>query len=103
MHNLLFQVRDVLREFGSATSAQVAARLALQPAVVESMLEHWVSRRAAQADDARGGCRSGGCAACGGCAPATPAARVYRWRDAGPTPDQAGKPIRRVLPIHCID
>ena len=99
----LFQVRDLLRRRGMATSAQLAAELRLPSGVVDDMLAHW-GRRGMVAEvgaSASGHCASGGsrgCSSCGQCAAASTPATLYHWRD----PDsRTGSPVTtlRLIPV----
>jgi hypothetical protein len=103
MSNPLFQVRDLLRQRGMATAAQLAAELRLPSGVVEDMLAHW-GRRGLVAEvgaSGSGSCASGGrrgCSSCGQCAGASAPATLYHWRDPGAPTGSPGTMLR-LIPV----
>lgn len=89
MTSPLFQVRDLLRECGMASAAQLARELRLPTPVVEDMLAHWTRRgqvTSTEPANATGSCGSTGCNSCGQCGSAPSSSVLYRWRASGTAP-----------------
>lgn len=79
--NLLFAVRDCLRDKQLVSAAEVAACVQVPTLVAQDMLAHWVQRGLVDRLDAQGAsCSTGSCQRCGACGSSKRAAAMYQWR-----------------------